>query len=102
MNAEELFLLSLAVSSSIWVYFDARAIGTRKGRVKGFFDLSPGGWFAFCLLLWIVAFPAYILKRDDLRVAAQLDPPPARCYDCGHSVYRMASCCPNCGSAVAA
>jgi hypothetical protein len=56
-------VLLIVVLSSIWVYFDARSLGAKKGVLKGFFDMGPGGWFWVCLLLWIIGFPAYLAKR---------------------------------------
>ena len=55
------------VASSIWVYLDATKndIGKIEGE-KGFFNLHAGGWALVVLLLWIVGFPAYLIKRSDL------------------------------------
>lgn len=64
-------ILIVVIASSIWVYFDAKGIGARKGLVSGLADLGPGGWFAATLLLWIIAFPIYLAKRDQIRAAAQ-------------------------------
>lgn len=56
--------------SSLWVYFDAKRIGARKGLLPGFGDMNPGGWFLVCLLLWIIGFPLYLIKRGKIRDAA--------------------------------
>lgn len=56
--------------SGVWVYVDAKQIGVRKRLIPGFFDLGPGGWCACTILLWIVFFPAYLIKRGALRTAA--------------------------------
>jgi|GEM_PF-2548161 len=56
--------------SAIWVYFDAKSIGVRKGLIGGFFNLGAGSWCAVTLLLWIIGFPAYLIKRGDLKAAA--------------------------------
>ena len=61
-ESKMIFLLIIA-GSSIWVYFDAKAIGVRKGLIKGFTDMGPGGWFFASLLVWIVGFPAYLATR---------------------------------------
>ena len=58
------------IATSIWVFVDAKSIGARKGLQKGFFDLGPIGWFLVCLLLWIVAFPCYLAKRNDIKKLA--------------------------------
>ena len=60
----------LVLLSSIWVFFDAKKIGARKGLVKGLADLGPGGWLVACLLLWIVSFPVYLISRGKIRAAA--------------------------------
>ena len=57
-------VLFIVVATSTWVFFDARSIGVRKGLVKGLGNMGPGMWFAACLLLWIVSFPAYVIRRD--------------------------------------
>lgn len=56
----------MVIATSIWVYFDARKIGARKGLLPGFFNLSPLTWSLSCLLLWIVGFPAYLIHRPDI------------------------------------
>lgn len=61
----------LVVGISAWVYFDAKAIGVRKGLMPGPFDMTPLGWAGLCLLLWIVWFPIYLSKRTSLRVLAK-------------------------------
>ena len=55
----------VVLGTSVWVLVDARTIGVEKGRIKGFFDMGPTGWFFSCLLCWIVAFPAYLVKRRE-------------------------------------
>jgi len=66
---ELIFLLVLA--TSIWVYFDAKSTGIKKGLKSGFFDLGPAGWFLGSLLLWIIVFPAYLAKRQELKTLVQ-------------------------------
>jgi len=56
-------IIIVIVASSIWVYFDAKAIGVQKGQIKGITDMGPGGWFCVSLLLWIVGFPAWLAMR---------------------------------------
>lgn len=65
--------LLVVLFSSIWVLWDAKSIGVKKS--KGFFGCGPWGWFFCCLLLWIVAFPAYLAKRGGLKEAAKTIPP---------------------------
>jgi hypothetical protein len=67
----------IVIFTSIWVYFDAKSIGARKGALKGFFDLGPAGWFWVTLLLWIVGFPAYLAKRGEIKSARVPAPSPS-------------------------
>jgi hypothetical protein len=60
-------VLLLVAGISAWVYFDARAIGVRKGLMPGPFDMTPLGWAGLSFLLWIVWFPVYLSKRSQLR-----------------------------------
>lgn len=60
----ELMILLVVVGTSLWVLSDATRIGVRKGVIKGSADLGPGGWFAVCLMLWIVGFPWYLSIRS--------------------------------------
>jgi len=61
------YILLLVVVTSIWVFVDAKKIGVKKGQVKGLADLGPAGWLFACLLLWIVAFPLYLIKRPEFK-----------------------------------
>ena len=60
----------IVLVTSVWVLVDSRAIGVAKGQIKGFFNMGPTGWFISCLLCWIVAFPAYLVKRREYQRAA--------------------------------
>ncbi len=62
-------ILVIVIATSVWVAFDARSIGVRKGKIEGFFNMGAAGWFFSCLLLWVVAFPAYLVKRGAYRAA---------------------------------
>lgn len=61
--------------STVWVYLDAtkRKIGKIPGT-KGVFNMSAGAWAVSTMLLWIVSFPSYLIKRKDLIAAAQINP----------------------------
>ena len=61
----EVVMVLIVLGTSIWVLFDAMRIGIKKGQIEGFADLSAVGWFFACLLLWIVVFPLYLVKRAD-------------------------------------
>lgn len=62
----ELMMLLIVVGTSIWVLTDAIKIKAQPGLLTGVFDMGPGAWFLSCLLLWIVAFPCYLAKRNDI------------------------------------
>lgn len=66
----ETYFWILIIATSIWVLFDAKKIGAKKGLVTGIANLGPWGWFFACLLLWIVGFPLYLAKRSSLKEAA--------------------------------
>jgi hypothetical protein len=57
----------LVIVTSIWVLFDAKSIGIKKGQMSGFANLGPWGWFFGSLLLWIIAFPLYLAKRSEYK-----------------------------------
>lgn len=67
----------VCVASSTWVHLDARAIGVARGQAPGALDLGPWGWLVACLVGWLVAFPAYLMMRDDYRRANGLRPATA-------------------------
>lgn len=61
----------VVVGTSIWVFFDAKSIGVKRGQIKGIADMNPFGWLLSCLLLWIVAFPIYLSKRNEFKRISQ-------------------------------
>lgn len=65
------FMPLLVVGTSIWVAIDASNLGARKGLVPGFWNMGAAGWFFACVLLWIVAFPGYLINREKIKTAAQ-------------------------------
>lgn len=82
----ELAIIALILSSSIWVYFDAnklgvRATGEKPKRFRFHADMEPVDWAVAFLLLWFIAFPAYLVLRrgyakkfKQLRSCAALPP----------------------------
>ena len=99
--------------SAIWVGVDAASKGIKRGQGRGLWDMSPLGWFLACLLLWIVAFPAYLVKRSELIAVANREAPaihvttdaprlpmaPGRfCTRCGSRVHPTGTYCPSCGA----
>lgn len=67
MALETYFWPLVIVGTSIWVFWDAKKLGVEKGQIQGLGDLGPKGWLASCLGLWIVAFPLYLAKREELK-----------------------------------
>lgn len=57
----------IVLSTSVWVYFDAKAIGVARGQMSGIANMGPGSWFAGCLLLWAVTFPIYLIARPEFK-----------------------------------
>lgn len=62
-----MFWFYLVIGTSIWVFFDASSIGVKKGQIKGLGDMGPVAWLFVCLLLWIVGFPLYLVKRGEFK-----------------------------------
>lgn len=61
-----LLILIMVIATSIWVLIDTKKTGVKRGQLKGVANLGPWGWFFACLLLWIVGFPYYLSKREEL------------------------------------
>ena len=62
-------VLVLIPATSIWVWIDAFVLGIkapplRPGGRKGFLDYGPLVFFIACLLLWVIGFPAYLVRRQ--------------------------------------
>lgn len=68
-------IVAIVVVSAIWVYLDAtkNKIGKVQGA-KGMFNMSAGAWGTVTLLLWIIGFPAYLIKRRSLIEKANENP----------------------------
>lgn len=94
--ALELVILVVVVTS-VWVLFDARSAGMRKGQATGVADMGPVGWFLACLLLWLVAFPLYLAKRAALATPAFPVGAGRFCTGCGQGIRGDARYCPGCG-----
>ena len=55
----------VVIGTTIWVGIDANNLGVRRGRLAGSaLDMSIASWVVCCLLLWIVAFPCYLVVRS--------------------------------------
>jgi len=92
------------LATCIWVVIDAKSIGVKKGMLKGFFDLGPWGWFWVCVLLWIIGFPAYLIKRGEyIKLASGNASPEVAtggkfCSKCGTKLQGDAGFCSKCGN----
>ncbi len=60
-------ILIAVIGTSIWVLYDAKTIGVQKGQIQGLASMGPWGWFFGCLLLWIICFPFYLIKRSEFK-----------------------------------
>jgi hypothetical protein len=72
-----MLMVLIVLGTSIWVYFDAKKLGataTGKWYSKKFEQWGPADWMIGCLLLWIICFPIYLIKRPGLKKRFQ---PPA-------------------------
>lgn len=68
----DLVIMAVLIGTSFWVYFDAKSIGIKAGEVKsgrmaGLDTMGPGSWLAGCLILWIIFFPIYLVKRGEFK-----------------------------------
>lgn len=59
-------------ATSLWMAVDASRLGYDTRDVRGLSAMGPAGWFISGILLWIVAFPLYLLKRPALVAAGQM------------------------------
>ena len=73
----------IVIGTSIWVYCDARNIGIQKPHGKAesgkLQPMGPLGWAFGSLLLWIVFFPLYLIKRPNMKQQfkrVNVPPPP--------------------------
>jgi hypothetical protein len=92
-------IVLVVVGTTIWVGLDASKRDWRGGS-------GTATWVVGCILLWIVIFPIYIVKRGraPLKDAPvdlyALSPPPVTMYrDCPHcreGMRRDAEICPRC------
>lgn len=58
--------LIIGVVLAIFVLYDAKKIGIRKGLVTGFGNLSAWGWFWLTSILGIIGFGIYWYRRSEL------------------------------------
>jgi len=83
----------MVIGTSIWVYFDAKSLGIEKGQpTKN--DMGAGGWCACCLLLWIVAFPLYLVTRNKRQSVSDIA--TRKCPYCAEMIRAEATVCRYC------
>ena len=69
--AAPLLLLFAVVASDVWVYLDAERWARRFEPVV--FEIgsvrlgTPTAWFVACFVVWLVAFPLYLVARSHVR-----------------------------------
>lgn len=69
------FIIGLALA--IFVLYDAKKIGIRKGLISGIGNLSPWGWFWLTSILGILGFGIYWYHRGKLIEAVANSSGPA-------------------------
>ncbi len=67
MVSVQITLALIVIVSSVWVLIDAFQIGVRRNQLKGLARSGPLGWALGCLLLWIIVFPLYLVKRNEFK-----------------------------------
>jgi hypothetical protein len=71
----DIILPLIIAASSVWVYVDST--NNKIGKIpdqSGFFNLHAGAWAVVTMVLWIVGFPAYLIKRKSLIELAKEKP----------------------------
>jgi len=68
-----MFILFIT-ACALWVYLDATKNKIGKTSAGGMFNMSAGAWGVVTLLIWIIGFPAYLIKRNALKIIADENP----------------------------
>ena len=64
----------VVIGCAVWVAVDASRLGARRGRLGGgTLDMGPVSWFFATLLIWLIAFPCYLINRPKLVAARQYE-----------------------------
>jgi hypothetical protein len=65
-----ILVLLAFLATDLWVYADAKAHKERGTPVvfsAGYLNVdTPVAWFLCCLVLWILFFPLYLTRRNQL------------------------------------
>jgi hypothetical protein len=61
----------IVLGSAIWMGVDSAQLGYDKRDIRGIAAMGPVGWFFCGWLLWIIAFPLYLVKRPELKAAGE-------------------------------
>lgn len=71
VTAQELAPLLVAIvvlGTGLWVYQDARRCADEGApvtlRIGDFVIATPVMWLLGCVVLWVIAFPAYVVSRS--------------------------------------
>ena len=59
------------LASAVWVAIDSSRLGFEKRDLTGIAAMGPVGWTLCVLLIWIVGFPLYLVKRNHLKAMGQ-------------------------------
>lgn len=102
MDLFSLLFLAVIVVSSIWVAMDVKNLrgDGPVGAGKSAIDMGPAGWFFSCLLLWIIAFPLYLIVRHKFAAEA-VGADGKKCPRCAEMVKQDAKVCRYCQHAFA-
>jgi len=74
-----IIVVAIVAISAVWVYLDATKNNIGKIKdAKSMFNMSAGAWGTVTLLLWIISFPAYLIKRAYLIEKAKENPVSVR------------------------
>lgn len=69
----DVLIFIIVIGTSIWVFIDAKSLNLPKKDATGFWAMGPIGWLVACFLIWIIAFPVYLVKRSDWKNMTDTD-----------------------------